>query len=512
MPREGGARAARGRKGRGGPAVSRGAAAALCLSQGGGRARPSGRVAGGGESASAAPPPPAARRGAEPGMGRHGKGDACRTYNAAALQELLEDSDEGPGASPGLGPGLGGGTGALQGAAALAHASWHASLSKSPGGSGWALASSPAGKARGLLSKVRERNTLQQKHVEIQDRARKVLERRMEEKAAKRDREFNEMFGRVIAGIDKEEGIMKDVDETLRVSETARAKKKAALYESWKREVYDKISSQIDDAVNRLDPHDVKRRLQTQYEAFLNASNHKAGIFRDIVIETDYDPFAHSSSLVKVDLAGIKDPVKRDLQRHQEEQRWLSKERGPAPGRRWDEEKSIKSIEEQQLATQRSIRLEGIESKEYQKRSDSRRLVFKHYGEAMQNDGGAAARLEVPKGKACRGPPGMEGKRKDLFSLMSMADSLKAHSEIIADGQTQGDTWLEHKGKGFVEKPKNPQGRKDLFAIMGHEAVYSQETQVDELGARMGRRTFADKSQGQISLAHGGESSGAGAC
>ena len=103
------------------------------------------------------------------------------------------------------------------------------------------------------------------------------------------------MFGRVIEGIAKEKDIMKDVDETLRVSETARAKKKAALYESWKREVYDKISSQIDDAVNSLDPHDVKRHLQTQYEAFLSASNHKAGIFRDIVIETDYDPFAHTA-------------------------------------------------------------------------------------------------------------------------------------------------------------------------------------------------------------------------
>lgn len=176
-----------------------------------------------------------------------------------------------------------------------AHASRHAALSKSPGGSGWTLPSSPAGKARGLLSKVRERQTLQQKHVEIQERARKELECRMEEKARKRDWEFDEMFGLVIEGIAKEKDIMKDVDETLRVSETARAKKKAALYESWKREVYDKISSQIDDAVNSLDPHDVKRHLQTQYEAFLTASNHKAGIFRDIVIETDYDPFAHTA-------------------------------------------------------------------------------------------------------------------------------------------------------------------------------------------------------------------------
>ena len=442
-------------------------------------------------------------------MSRHGKGGGVRTYNAAALQELLDGGEESAEGGARLGAALGGGSGPLAGAAMFAHASRHAALSKSPGGSGWALPSSPAGKARGLLSKVRERQTLQQKHVEIQERARKELERRMEEKARKRDREFDEMFGRVIEGIAKEKGIMKDVDETLRVSETARAKKKAALYESWKREVYDKISSQIDDAVNSLDPHDVKRRLQTQYEAFLSASNHKAGIFRDIVIETDYDPFAHSASLVKVDLSGIKDPVKRDLQRHQAEQRWLTKKE---EGRRWDkvgkEDPSKSKMEEQELATQRAIRLEGMVSKEYQKRSDSSRVVFKHYGEYVQNDGGAAARLEVPKGKACRGPPGMEGKRKDLFSLMSMADSLKSHAELLADGQTQGDTWLEHKGKGYAEKPKNPMGRKDLFAVISHEATYSKETQVDEMGARQGRRTFADKVKGQISLTHG-ESSGA---
>ena len=97
--------------------------------------------------------------------------------------------------------------------------------------------------------------------------------------------------------------------------------------------------------------------------------------------------------------------MKRDLQRHQEEQRWLTKKEG----RRWDkvgkEDPSKSKMEEQELATQRAIRLEDMVSKEYQKRSDSSRVVFKHYGEYVQNGGGAAARLEVPKGKACRGPP-----------------------------------------------------------------------------------------------------------
>ena len=65
------------------------------------------------------------------------------------------------------------------------------------------------------------------------------------------------------------------MDETIWVSEAAKAMKKATLYQSWKQEVYNKISSQIDDAVSSLDPRDVKWHLQTQYEAFLCASNHK---------------------------------------------------------------------------------------------------------------------------------------------------------------------------------------------------------------------------------------------
>ena len=441
-------------------------------------------------------------------MSRHGKGGGVRTYNAAALQEQLDGGEEGAEGGPRLGAALGGGSGPLAGAAMCAHASRHAALSKSPGGSGWTLPSSPAGKARGLLSKVRERQTLQQKHVEIQERARKELECRMEEKARKRDWEFDEMFGLVIEGIAKEKDIMKDVDETLRVSETARAKKKAALYESWKREVYDKISSQIDDAVNSLDPHDVKRHLQTQYEAFLSASNHKAGIFRDIVIETDYDPFAHTAPAWSRSTCRASRTCEAGPAEVSGGAEVADEEGGPEVGQ-GGQGRPVE-VEDGGAGARHPARdsagghgLEGVPKAVRLKP----RGVQSLRGVRAERRGGSGA-PGGPQGEGVPGPPGMEGKRKDLFSLMSMVDSLKSHAELLADGQTQGDTWLEHKGKGYAEKPKNPMGRKDLFAVISHEATYSKETQVDEMGARQGRRTFADKVKGQISLTHG-ESSGA---
>ncbi len=86
----------------------------------------------------------------------------------------------------------------------------------------------------------------EKKYKEMQEQARKETERRIQEKAKKRDNAFNEMYQRVAAGMEMKVGITKEVDDALVEREASKEKKKRELYGTWKEEVYDKIHNQID--------------------------------------------------------------------------------------------------------------------------------------------------------------------------------------------------------------------------------------------------------------------------
>ena len=66
--------------------------------------------------------------------------------------------------------------------------------------------------------------------------------------------------------------------------------------------------------------HDTLSRLRREeYDKFLKATNGKQGLFLDIVLENDYDPFVPNARRIKSDCGKIHDPVKRVLSKAEEE-------------------------------------------------------------------------------------------------------------------------------------------------------------------------------------------------
>lgn len=49
----------------------------------------------------------------------------------------------------------------------------------------------------------------------------------------------------------------------------------------------------------------INRRRREEYEKFLDATNRKEGLFRDIVMESDYDPFVPNRNSVKCDITNV---------------------------------------------------------------------------------------------------------------------------------------------------------------------------------------------------------------
>lgn len=66
--------------------------------------------------------------------------------------------------------------------------------------------------------------------------------------------------------------------------------------------------------------HETLSRLRREeYAKFLKATNGKQGLFLDIVLENDYDPFIPNSRRIKSQTGKLADPMKRILTKTEEE-------------------------------------------------------------------------------------------------------------------------------------------------------------------------------------------------
>ena len=59
----------------------------------------------------------------------------------------------------------------------------------------------------------------------------------------------------------------------------------------------------------------LNERKRKDYQAFLNASNGQAALFRDIIIEAQYDPLAVNKRAIKARVGKLQDPTRRVIDR-----------------------------------------------------------------------------------------------------------------------------------------------------------------------------------------------------
>lgn len=109
-----------------------------------------------------------------------------------------------------------------------------------------------------------------------------------------------------------------EIDQHLSLQAMNRRAKLKRQFEEWNVGVYGAIQSQINAAVAR-DFDEAHRRRRKDFQDFLDATNTKGAIFRDIIIESEYDPLEPNRHCIKYASAHLKDPLKRVLDKHHEE-------------------------------------------------------------------------------------------------------------------------------------------------------------------------------------------------
>jgi len=172
------------------------------------------------------------------------------------------------------------------------------------------------------LEKRKKRHEIHQMEQEIlqRDNLRRVKEQ-LSKKATRKEAKFNTGYNRLMNG----QKFSDSLGNMLQLQEEADIRKRKKEHEEWNVNVYEELNRKIENSVNSLAYHKINERKRDEYQQFLDATNRKGQIFRDIIIEDEYDPLESNRKDIKVRTAKLIDPTKRCVDRTQEEKEMIDK-------------------------------------------------------------------------------------------------------------------------------------------------------------------------------------------
>jgi len=167
----------------------------------------------------------------------------------------------------------------------------------------------------------RARDELREQYEEEQDRIQRAMQLRREQHARREEQRFADMYNELMM---EEQDFVSLVKEYCVLDDENRRRKQEALCREWHEKVYDKIQRQIGKQLKNMSSHEIAERRRALYQQFLNAANSKeTGLFRDIILENEYDPMIAHEHTLKFDPRTEHDPVKLEINKALREQQTL---------------------------------------------------------------------------------------------------------------------------------------------------------------------------------------------
>jgi hypothetical protein len=123
----------------------------------------------------------------------------------------------------------------------------------------------------------------------------------------------SEMLNQVFNGLSSSDGVLNDAHETIAVAEQVQRRRREKLHTEWSDNVHGKILSRIHDVIGKMSINQIERRLRQGLQDYLDTSNSKgAAVFRDVIIEADYNPMKYANQNIKFHDGDIKNPCQLD--------------------------------------------------------------------------------------------------------------------------------------------------------------------------------------------------------
>ena len=109
-----------------------------------------------------------------------------------------------------------------------------------------------------------------------------------------------------------------ELKERLDLQDASDARRRVKLHADWTEQVYDTIHRPINAAIESIGGAELNRRRRMAYQNFLDKTNTNGALFRDIILKSEYDPFADNPP-IKCTSVKVVDPCARVLHKKAEE-------------------------------------------------------------------------------------------------------------------------------------------------------------------------------------------------
>jgi len=123
-------------------------------------------------------------------------------------------------------------------------------------------------------------------------------------------------FDNMLAQLDAEQSMVDQIGSYLTVKEQASRRKQEQQYKDWNKDVFQPIQDQIRAGLKGRPTHDIEKRRINAMQEYIDVTNKKDGVFRDILID-DYDPLKQRQQALTYTTKKIADPLKADLDKIQ---------------------------------------------------------------------------------------------------------------------------------------------------------------------------------------------------
>lgn len=113
-------------------------------------------------------------------------------------------------------------------------------------------------------------------------------QKRAKERALQREKDFEE---RCASFCDTNTHLVEHVTDVLDDERKVQQRKKERLYATWNQQVFEPAQRDIDRQLATMTHEDIAEKRRYMYQCYLDEANRKkGGVFRDIIMEADYDP------------------------------------------------------------------------------------------------------------------------------------------------------------------------------------------------------------------------------
>jgi hypothetical protein len=277
------------------------------------------------------------------------------------------------------------------------------------------------------VKKVKAREFLKSEYQKIDSENKKIVESSLQRAAEKKKKRFYDLT----TDISECQEFLEVIDKSLSLHDEAARNKTRRQFEDWNTTVHGRIQSEITSKVNSMEYKEMNKRRNQDYQNFLDITNKKSAIFRDIIIESEYDPLEPNRRAIQAKPGKINDPTLHILQKADDELAMLdpnssSKRSAVRTGRdcldveMWNSGK-IEATPHgrfgkmmKQPSGGGSGGGGGMDSLREQKiKSQRSNVVFDHYTYPV---GKEATDKEMPVGKRSVGGAGMRGKNPIIFT------------------------------------------------------------------------------------------------